>query len=85
MADTDQTSIMPCLSTPCTLILMLAFVTGATGFLSGVGEGLFDERGVFGHLRGLEQQAGVRGGVARLILPDAVEIPRIGDDDAELL
>lgn len=33
MADTDQTSIMPCLSTPCTLILMLAFVTGATGFL----------------------------------------------------
>ena len=59
-------------------------LAGVGRFLFGVGECLFDQRRVFGHLNGLEEEAGIGGGVTGLIFADAVEIAGIGDDDTGL-
>ena len=41
--------------------------------------------GVFRHLRCLEQETRISGGIPRLIFPDAGKVAGVGDDKAELL
>ncbi len=57
---------------------------GTGGLGLGIGDGAVDDVRVFGHLGGLEEEAGVGGGVAGLVFADALEVAGVGDDDAVL-
>ena len=64
--------------------LIEQFLAARAG-LPGVGDGLFDDGFVFRHLRGLEDERGIRGRVLRRVLLERGEVAAVGDDGRELL